>query len=200
MLRFTSLRFSRVHRFGVSQMPVEINMPQLSDTMTEGTVVKWRKREGEKVKEGEMVAEIETDKAVMEYESFAGGTLAAILVPDGQKAPVGAVIAVVATGKENPAEVKKQYAAGAAKAAPASASASVSASAPAKQSATPTDQRAPAPAAAARGGSVATLEGASRGEVHEPENVGHGATRSPAEAVPPVARDGGNGHGDRVSA
>src|SRR5690348_8743399 len=93
-------------------MPVEITMPQLSDTMTEGTVVKWRKKEGDKVKEGEIVAEIETDKAVMESESFASGTLAAILVEEGQKAAVGAIIAVVATGTEKPADVKKQYASG----------------------------------------------------------------------------------------
>ena len=174
-------------------MPVEINMPQLSDTMTEGTVVKWRKQEGEKIKEGEIVAEIETDKAVMESESFASGTVAAILVPEGQKAPVGAVIAVVATGKESPAEVKKQYAAGAK--APLT-----STSAPSKKPALATGQSVSAAPAAGQGGSVATLEGASRGEVHEPEDVGHGATRSPAEAVPPVPRDGGNGHGDRVFA
>jgi pyruvate dehydrogenase E2 component (dihydrolipoamide acetyltransferase) len=178
----------------VNTMPVEINMPQLSDTMTEGTVVKWRKQEGEKIKEGEIVAEIETDKAVMESESFASGTVAAILVPEGQKAPVGAVIAVVATGKESPAEVKKQYAAGASKPPPAAAST------PSKQSTAAAGQRAPAPTATPQGGSVATLEGASRGEVHEPESVGHGATRSPAEAVPPVHHDGGNGHGDRVFA
>lgn len=174
-------------------MPVEINMPQLSDTMTEGTVVKWRKQEGEKIKEGEIVAEIETDKAVMESESFASGTLAALLVPEGQKAPVGAVIAVVATGKENPADVKKQYAAGGAKPAQPSTSAS------SRQTAS-SGQRPAAPTSARQGGAVATLEGASRGEVHESEDVGHGATRSSAEAVPPIPRDGGNGHGDRVFA
>lgn len=94
-------------------MPVEITMPQQSDTMTEGTVVKWLKKEGDKVRANEIVAEIETDKAVMEMESFEGGTLAAIVVGPGQKAAVGAVIAVLATAKENPEEVKKKYAAGA---------------------------------------------------------------------------------------
>src|SRR5258706_8202359 len=94
-------------------MPTEVTMPQMSDTMTEGTIVKWRKKEGDKVAANEVLAEIETDKAVMESESFDAGTVAAILVPEGGKAPVGGVIAVLATGKENPAEVKKKYASGA---------------------------------------------------------------------------------------
>jgi pyruvate dehydrogenase E2 component (dihydrolipoamide acetyltransferase) len=89
-------------------MPVEITMPQLSDTMTEGKVVKWRAKEGDKVKEGQIIAEVETDKAVMEMESFATGTLAAIVAGEGDKVAVGSVLALVATGKEDPAEVKKQ--------------------------------------------------------------------------------------------
>src|SRR3954447_24825707 len=93
-------------------MPIEITMPQQSDTMTEGTVVKWLKKEGDKVRAGEMIAEIETDKAVMEMEAFDGGTVAALLIPPGQKAPVGAVLAVLASGKETVDEVKKKYAGG----------------------------------------------------------------------------------------
>src|SRR6478735_5589931 len=77
-------------------MPAQITMPQQSDTMTEGTVVKWRKKEGDKVKAGEIIAEIETDKAVMEMESSSAGTLAALLVGEGQKVPVGTTLAVVA--------------------------------------------------------------------------------------------------------
>src|SRR4051812_9737091 len=88
-------------------MPAEITMPQLSDTMTEGTVVKWHKKEGDKVKEGEKVADVETDKAVMEMESSEAGTLAAILVKEGEKVPVGSALAVVAKSNENAAEVKK---------------------------------------------------------------------------------------------
>ena len=91
-------------------MPVEITMPQLSDTMTEGTVVKWHKKEGEKVNAGEEIADIETDKAVMPMESFEGGTLAVIVVPEGQSAPVGAVLGVIATSKENPTEVNRRLA------------------------------------------------------------------------------------------
>ena len=86
-------------------MPVEITMPQLSDTMTEGTVVKWHKKEGDKVRSGEEIADVETDKATMPYEAPEAGVLAHIAVQAGQKAPVGALIAVLATGSENPADV-----------------------------------------------------------------------------------------------
>jgi dihydrolipoamide dehydrogenase len=125
-------------------MPAQIKMPQQSDTMTEGTVVKWLKREGEKVKSGEPIAEIETDKAVMEMESAQAGTLAAIVVQEGQKVPVGATLALLATGGEKPEDVKKQSAslAGAAAAAPAAPSAAAGA-APSAQAAKP--QAAPAP-------------------------------------------------------
>src|SRR5437016_8541468 len=90
-------------------MPSEITMPQQSDTMTEGTVVKWLKKEGDKVKEGDVIAEIETDKATMEMEAFESGTLAVIAVPEGQKVPVGTVLGVIATGKENPSEVEASF-------------------------------------------------------------------------------------------
>ncbi len=94
-------------------MPVEITMPQLSDTMTEGTVVKWHKKEGDKVRSGEEIADIETDKATMPMEAFDSGTLAVILVAEGQKVNVGNAIGVIATGQEKPEEIKKQYASGA---------------------------------------------------------------------------------------
>ena len=93
-------------------MPAEITMPQLSDTMTEGTVVKWNKKEGDKVRSGEEIADVETDKATMPMEAFESGTLAAILIKEGDKVPVGGVLAVLATGSEKAEDVKKQYAAG----------------------------------------------------------------------------------------
>ncbi|HEY8748072.1 MAG TPA: dihydrolipoamide acetyltransferase family protein [Tepidisphaeraceae bacterium] len=172
-------------------MPTEVTMPQMSDTMTEGTIVKWRKKEGDKVAANEVLAEIETDKAVMESESFEAGTLAAILIPEGGKAPVGGVIAVLATGKENPADVKKKYAAGAT--APVTTSAPKTESKPARSA---VGQSAAAKPTEKDGGAVATLEAASRGEIHEPDAVGHGATRSPAQAVPPVPHNEGNGNGN----
>jgi pyruvate/2-oxoglutarate dehydrogenase complex dihydrolipoamide acyltransferase (E2) component len=81
-----------------SAMPIEITMPQLSDTMTEGTVVKWNKREGDKVKAGDEIADVETDKATMPYEAAEAGTLAHVAVREGDKVAVGALIAVLATG------------------------------------------------------------------------------------------------------
>jgi pyruvate dehydrogenase E2 component (dihydrolipoamide acetyltransferase) len=66
-----------------------IEMPKLSDTMTEGTLVKWRKAIGDTVSVGDIIAEIETDKAVMELEAFDDGTLKEIYVPDGGKAQIG---------------------------------------------------------------------------------------------------------------
>ena len=152
-------------------------MPQLSDTMTEGTLVKWLKKEGEKVKSGEIVAEIETDKATMEMETSESGTVAQLVVAEGEKAAVGAVLAVLAVGKETPADVKKQ---GANKPAVAVAA---SAAQPAKVLAT-----------APQGGAPHTLEGAARSEIHEPDRVGHGATREAPTAVPPIPSKEGNGH------
>src|SRR3954462_8775126 len=107
-------------------MPAQITMPQLSDTMTEGTVVKWNKKEGDKVRAGEEIADVETDKATMPMEAFESGTVAVILIKEGGKVAVGGVLAVLATGSEKVEDVKKQYASGgAAKAqAPAPASAS----------------------------------------------------------------------------
>jgi len=76
-------------------MPINIEMPKLSDTMTEGTVVRWLKKEGEEIEIGDIIAEIETDKATMEMEAFDEGTLSQISVAEGGKAPVGSVIAVL---------------------------------------------------------------------------------------------------------
>ena len=90
-------------------MPSEITMPQLSDTMTEGTVVKWLKKEGDKVKEGEIIAEVETDKATMEWEATDTGTLAVIVAKEGDKVKVGNPIAVLAQSGEDPKQVKQQF-------------------------------------------------------------------------------------------
>jgi pyruvate dehydrogenase E2 component (dihydrolipoyllysine-residue acetyltransferase) len=143
-------------------MPAEITMPQLSDTMTEGTVVKWLKKEGDKVKSGDKIAEVETDKAVMEMESFDSGTLAAIVIAAGQKVAVGATLAVVATGKEDPAEVKKQFASGG------------------KKPAAPAPAAAKAPAATSSHGS---MESAVSGEIHEMDHIGHSSARAPSTAT-----------------
>ena len=75
-----------------------ITMPRLSDTMEEGTVAKWNKRVGDSVNEGDILAEIETDKATMEFESFYSGTLLYIGLEEGQSAAVDSILAAI--GKE----------------------------------------------------------------------------------------------------
>jgi pyruvate dehydrogenase E2 component (dihydrolipoamide acetyltransferase) len=81
-------------------MPVEIVMPRLSDTMENGTIAHWLKKEGDEVKKGETLADVETDKATMPLESFATGRLARILLAEGQSVPIGTTIAVIAIGGE----------------------------------------------------------------------------------------------------
>jgi pyruvate dehydrogenase E2 component (dihydrolipoamide acetyltransferase) len=76
-------------------MPVDLVMPRLSDTMTEGTVARWLKRPGEPVKRGEPLAEIETDKATMPMEAFEDGTMGPVDVPEGQTVPLGSKIGVL---------------------------------------------------------------------------------------------------------
>ncbi len=100
-------------------MPAEITMPQLSDTMSEGTVVKWHKKEGDTIKAGEEIADVETDKAVMPLEAFDEheGTLAKILVPEGQTVKIGQALGLVATKGENVDQVKSQSGGGGEKAA-----------------------------------------------------------------------------------
>ncbi len=79
-------------------MATELTMPQMGYDMQEGTVVRWLKAEGSNVEMGEPVAEIETDKAVVEFESYASGVLQSILVAEGSTVPVGEAIAVVGEG------------------------------------------------------------------------------------------------------
>src|SRR5882762_11871710 len=96
-------------------MPINILMPALSPTLEKGNLAKWLKKEGDTVKSGDVIAEIETDKATMEVEAIDEGTIAKILVPEGTAdVPVNNVIAVLATEGE---DVK---AAGSAPTAPAS--------------------------------------------------------------------------------
>jgi len=91
-------------------MSVNIEMPKLSDTMTEGTLLKWHKKVGDPVEIGDILAEIETDKATMEMEAFDDGVLTEILVQEGNKAPIGAILAVLdgasAPAPQPPALVK----------------------------------------------------------------------------------------------
>src|ERR1700675_2015493 len=87
----------------------EIQMPKLSDTMTEGTLVAWKKKKGDQVSAGEVLAEIETDKATMEWESPEDGTLTEIYVQEGGKVNVGDRIAFIGgEDEEAPKESEKK--------------------------------------------------------------------------------------------
>src|SRR5512141_1974970 len=116
-------------------MPTNILMPALSPTMEKGNLTRWLKKEGDKIKSGDVIAEIETDKATMEYEAVDDGTLAKIVVPEGtQDVAVNSVIAVLAGEGE---DVKA--AASGAKAAPKAAAA------PAKTASAPAPSPQPSP-------------------------------------------------------
>jgi pyruvate dehydrogenase complex dihydrolipoamide acetyltransferase long form len=82
---------------------IEITMPRLSDTMEEGTIARWHKKPGDPVAIGDVLVEIETDKATMDYEAYEAGTLAEILVSEGEVAVIGAPIARLDNGKATPA-------------------------------------------------------------------------------------------------
>ncbi len=87
-------------------MPISVTMPRLSDTMQQGTIVKWNVKEGQKIKSGDVVADIETDKATMELQSFDDGTVASLSVAEGQVVPVGTLIMVLAGAGEDVAAAK----------------------------------------------------------------------------------------------
>lgn len=135
-------------------MPINILMPALSPTMEKGNLAKWLKKEGDKVKSGDVIAEIETDKATMEVEAIDEGTIARILVPEGtQDVPVNDVIAVLAGEGEDVKAAGSSAAKPSASAAPPkpaekAAEAPAAASAPAPVSAAP-KAAAPPPQAAA---------------------------------------------------
>jgi pyruvate dehydrogenase E2 component (dihydrolipoamide acetyltransferase) len=125
-------------------MPIELTMPRLSDTMEAGTVIKWNVKEGDSVKSGAVVADIETDKATMEMPCFDDGRIAALLVEPGKQVKVGTTIALLALEGEDVATVKAGGAksGGAAAAAPAAKPAPAAAPAPAAK---PAPMPAPTP-------------------------------------------------------
>jgi pyruvate dehydrogenase E2 component (dihydrolipoamide acetyltransferase) len=156
---------------------IEIKMPRLSDTMEEGAINTWRKQPGDTVTAGDTLVEIETDKAVMEYEAYQDGTLAKILVPEGQTVDIGTPIALIDDGTggadAGPAEAQAQAPAESAAPAPAPAAAAAASAAPEPNAAqaapaqtapaqtAPAQAAAPAPASAANGNGNGTRQFAS---------------------------------------
>ena len=78
-----------------------VRMPKMSDTMTEGVIAKWHKKVGDTVKSGELMAEIETDKATMDYESFNSGTILYLGAKEGQPVKINDVLAIVGKAGED---------------------------------------------------------------------------------------------------
>ncbi|HQQ93277.1 MAG TPA: pyruvate dehydrogenase complex dihydrolipoamide acetyltransferase [Bacteroidia bacterium] len=124
---------------GLPQGVEIVRMPKLSDTMTEGVVAKWHKKVGDKVKSGDLLADIETDKATMEFESFQDGVLLHCGIEEGKSAAVDAVLAILGKGGENVQDILAQLSSGSngspvqtmAKAEPASSGGPLKASVPA---------------------------------------------------------------------
>jgi pyruvate dehydrogenase E2 component (dihydrolipoamide acetyltransferase) len=141
----------------------EINMPRLSDTMQEGTISRWLKKPGDEVKKGDVLAEIETDKATMDLEVYDAGVLEQILVGEGETVPIGQAIAVIGSGEGVQQEQPKQREAAGAGDGRASAPAATAERA----------QQGAAPAAEsggeARQAPAAQAEGAQRGAAEAPE-------------------------------
>ena len=177
-------------------MPINILMPALSPTMEKGNLAKWLKKEGDKVKSGDVIAEIETDKATMEVEAVDEGTIAKIVVPEGtQDVAVNDVIAVLAGDGE---DVKAAGAGGAS--APPKAAPAAEAPATAKPAPTPS----PAPA---KGTAPAAAAPALQAAAPAPQTNGHGrifssplARRLAREAGIELARINGSGPHGRVVA
>jgi pyruvate dehydrogenase E2 component (dihydrolipoamide acetyltransferase) len=180
-------------------MPINILMPALSPTMEKGNLAKWLKKEGDKVKSGDVIAEIETDKATMEVEAVDEGTIAKIVVPEGtQDVPVNDVIAVLAGDGE---DVKSAGASAAAKPAPAPAKAE------APQPASPPPAAAPAPVPAPKPATVPAAQAAAPLAALSSQANGHARTfssplarRLAKEAGIDVARITGTGPHGRVIA
>src|SRR5450631_2635194 len=173
-------------------MPINILMPALSPTMEKGNLAKWLKKEGDKVKSGDVIAEIETDKATMEVEAVDEGTIAKILVPEGtQDVAVNDVIAVLAGDGE---DVK---AAGAASAPPKAAP---TAQTPAAAKPAPTAAPAAAPAAKAAAPAPQAAVPASQANGHARIFSSPLARRLASEAGIELARITGSGPHGRVIA
>jgi pyruvate dehydrogenase E2 component (dihydrolipoamide acetyltransferase) len=117
-------------------MAIKIDMPKLSDTMQEGVIAKWNVKEGDTVKSGDIIAEVETDKATMDVEVFDSGTILKIFAKEGESVPLGGLLTIIGKPGEDISQFTGGSAPTASTPAPAKAAAPEQASAPAKQEAT----------------------------------------------------------------
>ena len=173
-------------------MPIDVRMPKLSDDMESGVIIRWMKAPGDAVEKGEPLAEVETDKADVELEASASGVLREIAVAEGQSAPVGALIAVLAAvGEATPAAQRGAAVTDAAPVdAPASASAATDA-APRAVASQATNKPAARPAASAASlpAAARSTDGSTR-QVAAPSRsaTNSAAVRPSAAAEPPLVR------------
>src|SRR3989442_9886267 len=156
-----------------------VQMPRLSDSMETGKILRWLKKEGEEVKKGEPLVEIESDKANIGVEAYASGKLSKIVVPEGESAPIGAVIAEIGDGGAAPRTEKPAGPEGQAPAAEAEPkSKPVSAEAPKAQAAKPEAHVAQANKAMA----ATAQQAADSGGEEEPHRGPHRRNQSGAAA------------------
>jgi pyruvate dehydrogenase E2 component (dihydrolipoamide acetyltransferase) len=185
-------------------MPINILMPALSPTMEKGNLAKWLKKEGDKVKSGDVIAEIETDKATMEVEAVDEGTIARIVVPEGtQDVPVNDVIAVLAGDGED----VKAAGSGGASAPTKTAAPAAAKPAPAGEPSAPKPAASPSPAASAATAASAAAAAPASAAAPPPQTNGQTrifssplARRLAKEAGIEVARINGSGPHGRVIA
>lgn len=160
-------------------MPIDITMPRLSDTMEQGTIVKWHVAQGDTVESGDVLADVETDKATMEMQAYDDGTVASIAVSEGQPVAIGTVVAILAEEDEDPSSV--------------SSASETEAPAPAVEapSEAPEPASPPAPAAVPAPAPAAPAPAAPRAEAAK--------TRAGHVRISPVARRLAEEHGVDIS-
>jgi pyruvate dehydrogenase E2 component (dihydrolipoamide acetyltransferase) len=162
-----------------------LDMPQLSDTMKIGVLQKWRKNEGDKVSPGEVLAEVETDKAVMDFEAFDEGVLLKRLIADGASVPVGTPIAIIGKAGEDVAKLVEEAKARASGGGPKAAAK------PAAEPAKPAPAAAkPAPASAPANGKAAAAAAAAQRPAPTPAPMPKRAPAPAVQAAPVPAQAG----------
>ncbi|MFT3990175.1 MAG: pyruvate dehydrogenase complex dihydrolipoamide acetyltransferase [Luteolibacter sp.] len=169
-------------------MPVNIEMPKLSDTMTEGTLIKWHKQIGDSVEIGDILAEVETDKATMEMEAFDEGTLTSILVKEGEKVAIGGILAVLDGDDSGSAAPASAPASAPVETAPAAATPAASAPAPAPAAAASGDRVKASPLArkiaAEKGVDLNSLSGSGpAGRIVKSDVLGSGSSEASAASA-----------------
>jgi pyruvate dehydrogenase E2 component (dihydrolipoamide acetyltransferase) len=177
-------------------MATYIEMPKLSDTMTEGTLVKWRKKVGDAVEVGDILAEVETDKATMEMEAFDDGILHQTLVKEGEKVPIGTHIGLLLAKGETPPKDGPAPAAKPATTPAASGKKAGSEQTPSKREEKSAVARTESPAARTRSGAPSPVPAESHGRIR----ISPLARKMAVERGIDVATLAGSGPGGRIVA